>query len=99
MTTTTLDKEQQQNVNLNADMASEGAYLLRECVQKAMNNYFSQLDGQDTNGVYQLVLAEVEEPLLEAVMKYTRGNQSKAAIILGINRGTLRTKLKKYGVS
>lgn len=98
MTTTTLNNELKQNVNLNADVASEGAYLLRECVQKAMNNYFSQLDGQETNGVYQLVLAEVEEPLLEAVMNYTRGNQSKAAIILGINRGTLRTKLKRYGL-
>lgn len=96
MTTTTLDE--QQIVNLNADVANEGAYLLRECVQRAMKNYFSQLDGQNISGVYQLVLTEIEEPLLEAVMEYTRGNQSKAAILLGINRGTLRTKLKKYGL-
>ncbi|MDP4870221.1 MAG: DNA-binding transcriptional regulator Fis, partial [Gammaproteobacteria bacterium] len=48
--------------------------------------------------LYDLVLAEVEAPLLAAVMHQTRGNQSKAAIVLGLNRGTLRTKLKQYGL-
>ncbi len=45
-----------------------------------------------------MVMSEVEAPLLEAVMLYTKNNQSKASIMLGLNRGTLRTKLKHYGL-
>ena len=48
--------------------------------------------------VYQLVPNEVEPPLLDAVMKFANNNQSKAARILGMNRTTLRTKLKKYNI-
>jgi Fis family transcriptional regulator len=71
---------------------------LRDCVEAAVNNYFYHLDGQETSNVYDMVLAEVEVPLLEAVMKYTQENQTKASSILGVNRGTLRKKLKKYGL-
>ena len=71
---------------------------LRDCVEKAVNNYFQHLDGQDVTSVYDMVLAEVEAPMLEVVMKYTRHNQTKAATILGLNRGTLRKKLKQYGL-
>ena len=46
-----------------------------------------------------MVLAEVEAPLLEEVMTFTRGNQTRAAIMMGINRGTLRKKLKQYGMN
>ncbi|MDU2513942.1 MAG: DNA-binding transcriptional regulator Fis [Klebsiella sp.] len=62
-------------------------------------NYFAQLNGQDVNDLYELVLAEVEQPLLDMVMQYTRGNQTRAALMMGINRGTLRKKLKKYGMN
>ena len=48
--------------------------------------------------MHRLVMSEVEAPLLEAVMRYTGNNQSKASIMLGLNRGTLRTKLKHYGM-
>ncbi|WP_371876073.1 DNA-binding transcriptional regulator Fis [Pleionea sp. CnH1-48] len=72
---------------------------LRESVNTAIQNYFSQLDGQQPSELYDMVLAEVEAPLLERVMEYTRGNQTKAAIILGLNRGTLRKKLKIYGLN
>jgi Fis family transcriptional regulator, factor for inversion stimulation protein len=71
---------------------------LRACVEAAVNNYFHHLDGQETSNVYDMVLAEVEVPLLEAVMKYTQKNQTKASSILGVNRSTLRKKLKKYGL-
>ena len=50
------------------------------------------------NDVYQMVLAEVEAPLLEEIMRYTRNNQTKASQMLGLNRGTLRKKLKQYGL-
>jgi Fis family transcriptional regulator len=58
--------------------------------------YFELLEGESASDLYPLVLAEVEAPLLAAVMRHTRGNQSKAAIVLGLNRGTLRTKLRQH---
>jgi Fis family transcriptional regulator len=73
---------------------------LKDEVRKAMNRYFNQLDQKNIPvDVYQLVLNEVEPPLLYAVMDFSNNNQSKAAKILGINRTTLRTKLKKYNIS
>ncbi|MCP4040605.1 MAG: Fis family transcriptional regulator, partial [Gammaproteobacteria bacterium] len=57
-----------------------------------------QLDGHAPGGMYQLVISEVEAPLLETVLRYTESNQSRAAELLGINRGTLRKKLKQYGI-
>ena len=73
---------------------------LKDEVRKAMNRYFNQLDQKNIPiDVYQLVLNEVEPPLLNSVMDFSNNNQSKAAKILGINRTTLRTKLKKYNIS
>ncbi len=69
---------------------------LRESVIHALNNYFTQLDGEPVNNLYDLVLTEVEAPLLEAVMRYTDNNQTQASSLLGLNRGTLRKKLKHY---
>lgn len=71
---------------------------LRHCVKQMLDNYFRDLDGHVTGNLYDLVLDEIEYPLLETVMQYTRNNQSKAAALLGINRGTLRKKLKKYNL-
>ena len=71
---------------------------LRDSVEKAMKNYFAHLDGQDVTNVYDMVLSEIEAPMLETVMTHTKGNQTKAAILLGLNRGTLRKKLKQYGL-
>ena len=71
---------------------------LRDSVEHALENYFSQLDGAPVTDVYQLVLNEVEAPLLEKVMEYTNDNQTRASAMLGLNRGTLRKKLKQYGL-
>jgi Fis family transcriptional regulator len=71
---------------------------LRACVEDAMKDYFMNLEGDITNDLYQMVLSEIEEPLFRSVMEYTRGNQSKAAEMMGINRGTLRKKLKMYSL-
>ena len=71
---------------------------LRDYVSEAMQRYFEDLDGQDTKELYDIVMAEVEPPLLEAAMKYTGQNQSKTAALLGLNRGTLRKKLKQYNL-
>jgi Fis family transcriptional regulator len=71
---------------------------LREEVRRALAGYFQQLDGQIPSDIYQMVMTEVEAPLLEVVMEHADQNQSKAATMLGINRGTLRKKLKQYGL-
>ncbi len=71
---------------------------LRKHTEEALNRYFTSLNGDQPRQLYDLVLGEVEEPLFKAVMDYTRGNQSQAAGILGINRGTLRKKLKIYSL-
>jgi len=63
---------------------------------EALRGYFTRLNGHKPGDLYQLVLGEVERPLLETVLDYTKGNQSEAAEILGINRGTLRKKLRTY---
>ena len=72
---------------------------LSACVESALNRYFRDLDGHTPPGnLYELVMNEVEYPLLKTVLAYASGNQSKAAAILGINRGTLRKRLEKHGL-
>ena len=63
---------------------------------EALSGYFSQLNGHRPGDLYSFVLGEVERPLFRRVLTYTNGNQSEAASILGINRGTLRKKLRAY---
>ena len=69
---------------------------LAACVKQSMERYFHDLNGEKTSGVYDMVISEVEKPLLEIVMRHVKSNQCKAAEILGINRNTLRKKLKRY---
>lgn len=72
---------------------------LRTHAEHALNEYFANLNGHRPAHLYDLVLREVEEPLLKAVLDYTEGNQLRAAHILGINRGTLRKKLRLHGLA
>lgn len=72
---------------------------LSSLTDECLNSYFENLNGHKPGDLYQLVIGEVEKPLFRAVLTYTHGNQSEAAEILGINRGTLRKKLKNYGIS
>jgi len=69
---------------------------LRDLTGDALRLYFRDLNGHKPNALYDLVLGEVEPPLFKAVLDYTRGNQSRAAEILGLNRATLRKKLRHY---
>jgi Fis family transcriptional regulator len=64
-----------------------------------MEQYFSHLGDQDCSHIYDMVISEVEPALFQTVLKHARGNQSRAAEILGLNRGTLRKKLKQYKIS
>ena len=69
---------------------------LRACVKEAVESYLRDLDGHDVSDLFDLVMAEVEAPLLETVLMHAKGNQSRTAAMLGINRATLRKKLKRY---
>jgi Fis family transcriptional regulator len=71
---------------------------LASAVDTALTRYLMDLEGHMPSDLYEMVLCEVEQPLLRTVMQFTRGNQSLAAQILGINRSTLRKKLAKYGL-
>jgi len=71
---------------------------LRECLAHHLDAYFDQLEGDMTGTLYKLVIAEIEPPLFEHVLRYTRGNVSRAAEMLGIHRSTLRRKLIRYGL-
>lgn len=66
--------------------------------EDALDQYFTALNGDRPGDLYDLVIGEVERPLFKAVMDFTHGNQSQAAGILGINRGTLRKKLRTYSI-
>lgn len=77
-------------------IAESGEYPLRSIVTEIMKHYFSNLRGEEPKNIYDFFLEEIEEPLLMVVMKYVRDNQSEAARILGVSRGTLRTMLKKF---
>ena len=72
---------------------------LRDYAEKALRRYFTDLKGHDPKELYEFVLGEIEQPLLKAPMEYTRGNQSRAATILGLNRSTLRKKLSQYKIN
>ncbi len=72
---------------------------LRNHAEQALHDYFASLNGHRPAQLYNLVLREVEEPLFKAVLDYVEGNQTRAAGILGINRGTLRKKLRQFGLS
>ena len=72
---------------------------LRTHTERALNEYFASLNGHRPARLYNLVLREIEEPLFRTVLSYSDGNQSRAAGILGINRATLRKKLREHGLA
>ena len=71
---------------------------LNHSTETALKKYFKTLNGQKPINLYKFVIKEVERPLMKEVMKYTENNQSEAAKLLGINRTTLRNKLKEYKI-
>ena len=88
-------KKNKKNAELKASKRSKP---LHKHTEDALKKYFNNLNGDRPGDLYDLVMGEVERPLFKAVMDYTEGNQSRAAGILGINRGTLRKKLRSYSL-
>lgn len=78
---------------------NRGAPQLQSRVARVVRRYLADLeDTHCSQGLYQLLLHEVEHPMLVEVMKWHAGNQSRAAATLGINRATLRKKLQQHGL-
>jgi Fis family transcriptional regulator len=72
---------------------------LRKNVQEAIRRYLEDMGNSQPDSLYRTLMAEVEPPLIEEVLDYTRGNQSRTAKILGMTRNTLRTKLNRYNIT
>ena len=90
-------KTEQHHQNLTVSHANR-AEPLRECVRNAMRYYLFRLDGHEVNDLHEMVLGEVERPLIETVLEHTDGNQTQAAKMLGMSRSTLRKKMERYRV-
>jgi Fis family transcriptional regulator, factor for inversion stimulation protein len=69
------------------------------CVRRSLNRYFKDLDGEPPSEIYDMVVSAVERPLLVYILDRAEGNQTRAADMLGINRNTLRKKLREHGLS
>jgi Fis family transcriptional regulator, factor for inversion stimulation protein len=82
----------------NEDGAGRHGGTLRSQVEQVLAEYFAMLDGERPCDLYEVVMREVEQPLLSSVMAYVGSNQSRAAEVLGLSRGTLRKKLKDHGI-
>lgn len=77
---------------------SKNTIPLREHVQKTIRQYLEDMGNTEPEHIYRKLLSEIEPPLIEEVLSYTRGNQSRAARILGMTRNTLRSKLTRYSI-
>jgi Fis family transcriptional regulator len=72
--------------------------LLQQSVEQAIRKYLNDLDGEIPCNLFETVISEVEQPMLKTVLRHCDNNQSRTASCLGINRGTLRKKLKQYHI-
>ena len=84
--------------SLEENENNAGISQLSHAVKHSIRRYLYELDGMQPNDMYELVMRQIERPLFEAVLEHTKGNQSRAAEMLGLNRGTLRKKLRLYNL-
>jgi Fis family transcriptional regulator len=71
---------------------------LAEAVKRSLERYFKDMDGEKPTAIYDMVLKNIEKPLIETVLIKASGNQSQAAAMLGIDRNTLRKKIQQLRI-
>ncbi|NCA87565.1 MAG: Fis family transcriptional regulator [Gammaproteobacteria bacterium] len=93
-----------QQPSLTSTLSLDGLYVQRldrseplcECVRIAVRFYLNRLGDHPGGDLHGLVMREIERPLIEEVLDFTQGNQSRASAMLGLSRTTLRKKLALY---
>jgi Fis family transcriptional regulator len=68
-------------------------------VSECLDDYFKSLNGHAPAELYEMILEQIEPPLLRATLRYCDNNQSRAAEVLGLNRATLRKKLRQHHIA
>lgn len=86
------------DMSQSSDNQAQEISQLSNAVKHSIRRYLFDLEGTQPNNMYELVLKQIEQPLFEAILEHTKGNQSRAAEMLGLNRGTLRKKLRRYNL-
>lgn len=81
-----------------ADASPAAPAVLRDVVAHSVRRYLHDLRDHETDDLYEVVLREIEAPLFREVLRHYDGNQSRAAATLGLNRATLRKKLRAHGI-
>lgn len=81
-----------------ADASPAAPAVLRDVVAHSVRRYLHELRDHETDDLYEVVLREIEAPLFREVLRHYDGNQSRAAATLGLNRATLRKKLRAHGI-
>ena len=71
---------------------------LADCVRRSLERYFKDMDGEKPTSIYEMVLKNIERPMIETVLGQAKGNQTLAAEMLGINRNTLRSKMQQLRI-
>ncbi len=83
----------------DVDLASRlDQYSIEDVVELKISRFFDQIGTFYPENVFDLIMSKVEKPLLIQILRRVGGNQVQAAKILGINRNTLRKKIKLYGL-
>ena len=71
---------------------------LDDCVRRSLERYFKDMDGEKPTSIYDMVLKNIEKPMIETVLGKAEGNQSHAAAMLGVTRNTLRKKMRQLRI-
>jgi Fis family transcriptional regulator len=71
---------------------------LSDAVKRSLERYFKDMDGEQPTSIYEMVLKNIEKPMIETVLGHAKGNLTQAASMLGINRATLRTKMQQLRI-